>query len=345
MIRSRVALLALACTLLTAAAAPFAVPKVPSGTVLIANMTARTVWLVDAETGERRAVVQTREDPHEVAVSRDGRLAAITNYGSGDGNIIQFVDVPSGNVTHEVTVEGYQRLHGAAFLPDDALLALTSERTGEVLVINVQTGAIERTLPTGGAASHMLVLAGGWIYTANISDGTVSRIDPAGLEETATWPAGTQTEGVAATPDGTEVWTGSMATGDVVGVDGATGRELARVEGLSMPYRLAVTSNGETVVVSDPSSGVLGLIDRASGELTTIDLGEAAKEAGLRGDPSPQGFTLDPSGQWAFVSTKSLNRVAVVDLEQRTVVAFLESGVGPDGIAFTPVRTRVLPSP
>lgn len=319
--------------------------EVPSGTVLVANMDAGTVWLVDAETGERRAVIHTREAPHEVAVSSDGRLAAITNYGSGDGNIVQFVDVPSGNIVGEVTVDGYQRLHGAAFLPGDSLLALTSERTGEVLVVRTASGEIARALPTKGQASHMLALAGDWIYTANIVDGTVSRIDPKGVDETLTWPAGERTEGVAATPDGVEVWTGSMTSGTVIGVHGATGREVARVEGLSVPYRLAVTSDGETVVVSDPEAGTLGVIDRATGQLETIDIGSAAASVGLSGDPSPQGFTLDPSGRWAFVSTKSVNRVAVVDLEEGVVASFLESGAGPDGIAFTPVRTRMLPTP
>ena len=49
---------------------------------------------------------------------------------------------------------------------------------------------------------------------------------------------------------------------------------------------------------------------------------------------------------WAMVSDRGrlfatmpdINRVAVVDLRSRQVVRFLESGLGPDGIAFSPVR-------
>ncbi len=322
-----------------------AVPQEPRGTILVANMSARTVWLIDAETGEKRAEITTREDPHEIAVSSSGRTAAITNYGSGDGNIVQFVNVSSGALIREITIEGYQRLHGAAYLPGDTLLALTSERTGEVLVVSAENGGIRRKLETLGQASHMLALGGDWIYTANITSGTVSRIDPSGAQPTLTWAAGERTEGVAATPDGSEGWTGSMTTGLVVGVEGATGREVARIEGLTVPYRLAITPDGRTVVVSDPGSGVLGLIDRETGALETVDIGQAARTAGLTGDPSPQGFALDPSGGWAYVSTKSLNRVAIIDLAARRVTGFVETGVGPDGIAFTSVVTRATPAP
>jgi DNA-binding beta-propeller fold protein YncE len=316
--------------------------RLPTGTVLVAGMDDDSVWLVDLPSGERRGVIATHVPPHEVAVSRDGRRAAVTNYGDrerGPGNVIQLVDIATARVDGELVVEGYQRLHGVLFLPGDSLLALTSERTGELLVVGVVDGAVRRRLPTGGDAPHMVSLGGDWLYTANIASGTVSRVDPAGDVGTLTWPAGTRTEGVAATPDGLEGWTGGMEGGAVVGVEGATGREVARVDGLQVPYRLAVTPDGATVVVSDPPSEVLALIDRRTGTIRgRVDIRAAAVEAGLGEETSPQGFALSPDGRWAFVSTRGIDRVAVVDLTSASVVAFLPSGAGPDGIAFTPVR-------
>ncbi len=324
-------------------AAPAVAQELPRGTLLVANMDDDSVWLLDMTTGERRGIVETHIAPHEIAVSGDGRQAAITNYGDqrGPGNLVQFVDVPSGDVTHEFSVEGYERLHGAAFLPGDSLLALTSERTGEILVVGTGDGVIRRILSTGGRAPHMLALGGSWIYAANIADGTVARIDPANAAPASVWDAGTRTEGVAATPDGTQGWTGSMDAGTVVGVDGATGEIVARIEGLEVPYRLAVTSDGETVVVSDPEAGTLVLIDRGAGVVSaSIDVDAAALEAGYDGAASPQGFTLSPDGHWAFVSAKGINRVALVHLESQRVVRFLETGLGPDGISFSPVAGR-----
>lgn len=314
---------------------------IPAGTLVVAGMNDDSVWFIDLRTGERRAVVETRTAPHEVAISGDGRLAAVTNYGDqqrGPGNLVQVLDVAAGVVTGEWSVEGYQRLHGVAFLPGDSLLALTSEQTAEILVVGVEDGEIRRTLPTEGRASHMLALGGPWIYTANVFDGTLSRVDPTGATPTRVWAAGTRTEGVAATPDGAQGWTASMDGGEVVGIDGDTGEVAARVTGLEVPYRLGVTTDGTLVVVSDPEAHALVLIDREAGTVRArVDVRAAAEERGLGSTPSPQGFTLSPDGRWAFVSTKGIDRVAVVDLAEARVVDFLPSGAGPDGIGYSPV--------
>lgn len=317
-----------------------AAQELPDGTLLVANMNDDSVWLIDLATGTRRATVKTHIAPHEIAVSNNGARAAVTNYGDqrGPGNLVQIVDVASGTVAHEFEVDGYQRLHGAAFLAGDSLLALTSERTGEILIVGIDDGVVRRTMSTGGQAPHMLSLGGEWIYTANIVSGTVSRVHPQGTVEASVWPAGTRTEGVVATPDGSQGWTGSMDSGTVVGVDGATGEVVARISGLGVPYRLGVTPDGATVLVSDPESESLVMIDRNAGEIAgSIDINAASEAAGHGSNPSPQGFTLSRDGEWAFVSTKAINRVAVVHLGTGRVVHFFETGAGPDGIAFSPV--------
>jgi len=326
--------------LASCAVAPSHAQDAPTGTIVVGNRGGGTVWLLDIRSGERRAEIETRAAPHEVAISSDGAVAAVTNYGGpGAGNLVQFIDVRSGSVTHEITVAGYQRLHGAAFLEGDRVLALTSEQTGEILVVDVRTGEVLRALRTGGRATHMLAPGGAWLYAANIADGSVSRVDPAGRQATPVWPVGaTSTEGVAATPDGSQGWTGSMDSGEVFGVDGASGEIVARVGGLQVPYRLAVTADGGTVVVSDPDAGELVLVDRERGAVRrSVDIDEAARAAGLGGPASPQGFTLSPDGAWAFVSANAIGRVALVHLDSGRVVRFLEAGTEPDGIGFSPV--------
>ena len=188
----------------------------------------------------------------------------------------------------------------------------------------------------------MLALGGPWIWTANIVGGSVARIDPSGASATETWPAGSRTEGVAATPDGAEGWTGSMESGTVVGVSGESGQVIARVDGLGVPYRLAVTGDGGTVVVSDPGRERLVLIDRATGAVSAeVDVAAASAAAGLGPEPSPQGFTLTPDGAWALVSAKGIDRVALVELTSGSVVRFVQAGAGPDGIAWSPVRVEM----
>jgi DNA-binding beta-propeller fold protein YncE len=328
---------ALATGLALASARPAAAQSLPAGTMLVSNMDATSVWLVDLPSGTRRATIPARAAPHEVAVSSDGRVAVVTNYGApGAGNLLQVVDVAAGTVARELVREGRERLHGAAFLPGDSLLALTSERTEEILVVSLADGTVRRAMPTGGGAPHMLAIGGPWIWTANIVGGSVARIDPTGRIDTRTWPAGSRTEGVATTPDGTEGWTASMETGTVVGVSGQTGEVVARVDGLGVPYRLVITPDGGTVVVSDPGREQVVLIDRARGTIaTTVDVRATAEARGLGAEPSPQGLTLTPDGAWALVSAKGIDRVAVIHLASGSVHRFIEAGDGPDGIAFS----------
>lgn len=312
----------------------------PGGTVIVANMEASTVWLVDVATGERVAEFPARMQPHEAGATADGRTVAVTNYGApGPGNLLQVIDIPTGSLLREIEVEGFERLHGVTFLPGDSLLALTSERTGELLVVSASDGGLRRVIPTEGRLSHMLAPGGKWIWTANIVSGTLSRLDPSGETATRTWPAGERTEGLATTPDGREGWTGSMSTGEVIGIDAETGGEIARIRGLQVPYRLAVTADGETIVVSDPQAGEVVLIDRASLQIRArVDVAEAAASRGLGSSPSPQGFVLSPDGAFAFVSNKAIGKVAIIDIASARVVRFLDAGAGPDGIGYTPVR-------
>ena len=312
----------------------------PGGTVIVANMNASSVWLVDVSSGRVMAEFPAGMAPHESAVSADGRTVAVTNYGNpGPGNVVQILDIPTASLLREIEIEGYERLHGATFLPGDSLLVLTSERTGELLVVSAADGALRRTVPTRGEGSHMLAPGGDWIWTANMVSGTLSRADPSGALETRTWPAGERTEGLATTSDGREGWTASMATGEVIGVDAESGREITRIDGLQVPYRLAVTGDDGTVVVSDPQANEVVLIDRATLQIRSrVDVAQAAMSRGISGSPSPQGFVLTRDGAFAFVSAKNIDRVIIIDVEIGQVVGLLPAGAGPDGIGYSPVR-------
>ena len=53
-----------------------------AGTLIVLNKSDDTAWLFDGATGEKRAEVPTGGAPHEVAVSPDGALAVVTDYGA-----------------------------------------------------------------------------------------------------------------------------------------------------------------------------------------------------------------------------------------------------------------------
>ena len=75
------------------------------------------------------ATLPTGQGPHEVAISRDGSVAVVTDYGAQGpgGNTLTVIDVPGQRVARTIELGQYRRPHGIVFLPGDSLVAVTSE--------------------------------------------------------------------------------------------------------------------------------------------------------------------------------------------------------------------------
>ena len=108
-----------------------------------------------------------------------------------------------------------------AFFPGDTLLAVTSEVSRAVLLVDFRSGRVIGSVPTNGRASHMLAMssAGDELFTTNIVDGSISRLDIAKRETKRVIPVAKSVEGIAISPDGKRVWVGSNGDSIVVGID------------------------------------------------------------------------------------------------------------------------------
>ena len=106
-----------------------------------------------------------------------------------------------------------------------------------------------------------------------------------------------------------------------------------------MPYRLAVTPDGRTVIITDPPNAAVRIVDRATRKdraTVKIPVDGVTDKAEFPGSPSPEGIVLSRDGRTAFVALQGSSRVAVIDIATAQVVATLPTGAGPDGIAYSP---------
>ena len=312
--------------------APAAVAQVAglSGTLVVTNKTPATATIIDVATGRVHATLPTGQGPHEVAISGDGRVAVVTDYGAQGpgGNTLTVIDVPAKRVARTIELGTYRRPHGIRFLPGDSLVAVTSEASRNVLVVHVAEGAVRRVIPTGQAGSHMVgvVADGSRLFTGNIGSNSVSELNGASGELVRTFEVPAQPEAINVTPDGAEVWVGSNATGRVSVLDPKSGNVVTAAEGLGWPYRVLFTPDLKTVMLPDLRNEELRFLDRASRrELSRLTFSGGA----------PQGITITPDGRYVFQSLSQQGRVAIIDVATRAVVGQLGAGDTPDGGVYT----------
>jgi YVTN family beta-propeller protein len=319
-----------------------AAPRAERGIIVTANMTAASASIVDVATGATLATIPTREGPHEVAVSHDGRWAVVSIYGnrSVTGNALVVIDLQTATAARTIDLRENLRPHGMAFLPGDRKLLVTCESRQQVLVVDFATGAVDTSIVTGQATTHMVALArdGSRAYVTNVSAGSVSAIDLGARSSRPPFVLGTRVEGIALTPDGRELWVGGNESHTVFVLDAATGAIIAQVEGFGLPYRIAIAPDGRTAVVTDPGSERIVLVDIASHSVRSrIDVPPIADSAAAapRG-ASPQGIAMPLSGEVAFVTLKAAGEVSVVDIAASRIGRRLKVGGGSDGVAYAP---------
>jgi DNA-binding beta-propeller fold protein YncE len=325
---ARVTLAALTIAALVVSA-PAAAQSGPTGTLVVTNKSTASATLIDIASGRVLATLPTGAGPHEVVMSRDGRLAVVTDYGAQSaGHTLTVIDVPGRQVARTIDLGEYRRPHGIAFLPGDSLVAVTSEASGNVVIVDPAAGAIRKVIPTEHAGSHMLAfgITADRIYTGDIGSNTVSELDPAAGSYVRSFDVPRQPEAIGVPPDGREVWVGSNAEGKVSVVTPATGQVRTAAEGFGWPYRIVFTPDGATVVMPDLRGEEVRFVERA----THRELGRLPFP-----DGGPQGITITPDGRWAFLSLSGQNRVVLIDLQSRAVVRSIDAGATPDGVAYT----------
>lgn len=298
-----------------------------SGFVLVANQQSASASLINLHDDSAK-VITVGNGPHEAVIAPSGRVGVVTIYGAGmPGNELAVIDIAKGVVTRTISLGQYTRPHGANFLPgDESRVAVTSETTQNLVVVNLAEGRVEHAIPTGAATSHMVAITadGRRAFTSNIRGGSVSELDLTTKSSVRTIAVAPQVEGIAVTPDGSAVWAGSNTNGTVSVIDTKTGTIAVTLSGFSQPYRLAMSSDGRTAIVCDPQGDKLHVADVQQRKVMwTLD-----------GIGSPRGVNIAADGKTAFVTLAADETMGVIDLETRKLTRKIKVQQSPDGVWY-----------
>jgi YVTN family beta-propeller protein len=318
-----------------------------TGTLIVLNKSDNNASLIDLASKTVMATVPTGAAPHEVAVSPDGTLAVVSNYGGKEpGNSLTVIDIPALRKREDLDLGEYKRPHGIAWLKDGKRVAVTSEASKALLLVEVGSGTVMGALETRSDLSHMVALTpdNSRAFVANIGSGTITVIDLNEQKWSLNLATGAGSEGIAVSPDGREVWVASRQADTVSVVNTAKLKVVATLESKSVPIRVKFTPDGRYVLVSHARSGDVTVYDvRTRKELRRIKMDVNAgtdadkpvpgNQVGV--SPAPVGILIPPDGQRAYVANSNADMVAVIDLKEWTVVDHIKTGKEPDGMGYS----------
>lgn len=309
-----------------------------SGTVVVVNQQADSVSLIDLKTMTAYRHVPVVGGPHEAAVSPDGRRVLVTNYnkqGVGPQKTLSLLALPSGDTLKTIDLGEYRAPHDVRWV-DATRVVVTSEANQALLVVNVESGAIERVFKTEAGVSHMLALSTDRtrLYCSNMRDGSVSAFDFATGQKLKDVKTGKECEGVGVTPDGRWVWAGNRAEDSILIIDTRSLEVVKRLRSPGFPYRVQFTPDGKYALVPHANASSLVLADVATQTIAkSIPLGLTKVEK-----PSTAGVFPHPDNRHAFVTVRNDNSMLVLDLVSGATLARVEVQASPDGVTYSPVQ-------
>lgn len=334
------ALLAALLLPLTAAAAPPASGPTLTGTVVVVNQQSDSVTLIDLAKMEAYRHVPVVGGPHEAAASPDGRSVIITNYnkqGVGQQKTLSLIALPSGDSIKTIDLGEYRAPHDVRWV-DATHVVVTAEGSKALLLVNVESGAVERVFRTNLEVSHMLALTAdrSRIYCSNMRDGSVSAFDFKTGEKIKDVKTGKESEGVGVTADGRWVWTGNRAEDTISIIDTKTLEVTKQIKSPGFPYRVQFTPDGKFALLPHAQASSLVVADVATQSLVkSIKLG-MTKVA----EPSTAGVFPHPDNRHAFVTVRNDNSMVVLDLKTGETLGRVEVQNSPDGVTYSPVQRK-----
>lgn len=295
-------------------------------TLLVGNKGEDTLSLIALDTGAERARVPTGKMPHEIAISPDGRQAAVVAYG---GTTIDIVDIAGAKKLRTIDISPNQRPHGLLWLSDGRLVA-TAEASQSVAVV-APDGTIS-SIPTGQQGSHMVVVApdNRTAYVANIASGTVSVLDLNDAKKLRDLPVGGKPEGLSLAKDGRELWVGDLSAPRVSVWDTASGEKVVEQTVDPVAIRVLASPDGKWVATSNIGAGTISLFDagtRALAKTIAVSEGDAARQVTL---------LWSPDSMRLYAAETGVDKVAEIDVASGKVLRRIAAGTNGDGLAIAP---------
>ncbi|MBV8843800.1 MAG: YncE family protein [Bryobacterales bacterium] len=299
--------------------------ETPSPALVVLNKGDNAMAIVNPANGKVAGTVPVGRNPHEAAVSDDGKLAFSSNM---QGNSISVIDLATLKEIHRVDLPNLRTPHGLFFA--DRKLYFTAQGDNSIARYDPATNQIDWKRDSGATGTHMLVMTKDLnkIFTSNMNSDNIGMFEraPGGQDyKLILIPVGKGPEAIDLSPDGKQIWTATGGDSHIAIIDAANGTLIETVHvPMQRANRLKFTPDGKKVLISDSGNGDLVIMDSASHKET--------KRLKIGGNC--EGILIAPDGARAYVASEMDNFIGVIDLKKLELSGRIRPGNGPDGMAW-----------
>lgn len=211
---------------------------------------------------------------------------------------------------------------------DAGTTAFVSNRSENTLsVIDVSTGTLLRTIPTGGGPQGLALSPDGrLLYVAQSLDDAILVLSTADFSVQKSIATAAAPTDIAVSPDGESLYVACRDRIEIIGTVDDTIRE--SISAIGEPAGLALAPDGRRLFITSAALGTLTVIDTREFTLSdVIDLGGAFEPSGIR---------VAPGGDFLYVTGLSSTRVLALDTRDFSAMDSIDLGLEPSGMAFSP---------
>jgi DNA-binding beta-propeller fold protein YncE len=305
-------------------------PTKSAGLVVVEQGAGR-VSMIDPGTGATRGSVKIGTDPHEVALSPDGRLAYVSNFGLSDkdravgipGDSVSVVDLSTFTEVRRLSTLPHKAPHGVKLRPGSDELFVNVEVGDVMLVFNPTSGQLLRQFPVPEETHNFIFSPDGQSLFLMAANNGVFRVEPASGAIKARYTSASAIRGLTWTTDGSQL----LASGknELLFLNPTDLTVTRRITDLGVGLILysTMTPDGARIFAPAPLDQKVLVIDVASGKpIATFATGK-----------DPIAVHIAPDRRSAFVCNASDDHLSRVDLQTLEVTSFGTANM-PNGLTF-----------
>ena len=311
------------------------------GKLYIVNKLSKSITVFDLFEGRELSEFPMDIEPHELTTLHNQKSIVVTDYGRPEveGKSISVIDVETNEVIKRINLNGSLKPHGIITFPETDKVGVVTDIGNELLIVDVETGVVEKQIPTRQKFSHLIAQHPNkpLLYVTNIHSNSVSVIDIELNEVVQVIPCGLGTEGIDITPDGTEVWVSNKKENSINIIDTKTNQITDTLTAGKEPLRLKFSVDGKYCIVPNASDGTISVFSRKNkNQIKSIDIpgNKNLIDRVLYHTPRPVGILMHPNGLFAFVANSNADKVEVIDMNTFTIVSTIGTGRVPDGLTL-----------